>query len=120
MNDEPVAPVYLGDLAREDFCYLTTTGRATGKPHAIEIWFAFNGRTPYMLSGGRDSSDWVRNIRRRPQARVRISQVSFGGSGRVAENPEEDTLARRLLIDKYRSERRDLASWGRTALCRLR
>lgn len=116
MNEDPVAHVYLGDLDREDFCYLTTTGRVTGKPHTIEIWFALNGRTLYMLSGGRGNSDWVKNIRHRPQVTVRIGQVSFGGSGRVVEDPEEDTLARSLLVSKYRAEHRDLAKWGRTAL----
>ena len=28
------------ELAALDFCYVTTTGRTTGKPHRIEIWFA--------------------------------------------------------------------------------
>jgi deazaflavin-dependent oxidoreductase (nitroreductase family) len=116
MDEEPVALVDLPGLAREDFCYLTTIGRVTGKPHTIEIWFGLNGRTLYMLSGGRDSSDWVKNIRRRPQVTVRIGEVSFGGFGRVVEDPEEDTLARRLLVDKYRSGSRDLTKWGRIAL----
>ena len=116
MSEEPVVPVDLRDLAREDFCYLTTTGRVTGKPHTIEIWFGLNGRTLYMLSGGRDSSDWVKNIRRRPQVIVRIGEVSFGGLGRVVDDPEEDALARRLLVGKYRSGSRDLTNWGRTAL----
>jgi deazaflavin-dependent oxidoreductase (nitroreductase family) len=116
MDEKPVPPVDLRDLTREDFCYLTTTGRATGKPHTIEIWFALNRRTLYMLSGGRDSSDWVKNIRRRPQVTVRIGEISFGGFGRVVEDPEEDALARRLLLDKYRSGRRDLTKWGHTAL----
>jgi deazaflavin-dependent oxidoreductase (nitroreductase family) len=116
MNEEPVAPAYLRDLAREDFCYLTTTGRVTGKPHTIEIWFALNGRTLYMLSGGRDNSDWVKNIRRRPQVTVRIGQVSVGGFGRVVEDSDEDILARRLLVGKYRSDHRNLTKWGHTAL----
>jgi len=116
MDEKPVPPVDLRDLTREDFCYLTTTGRATGKPHTIEIWFALNRRTLYMLSGGRDSSDWVKNIRRRPQVTVRIGEISFGGFGRVVEDLEEDALARRLLLDKYRSGRRDLTKWGHTAL----
>ena len=116
MNEEPVPPVDLRNLAREDFCYLTTTGRTTGKPHTIEIWFALNGRTLYMLSGGRDRSDWVRNIRRRSQVTVRIGEMSFGGFGRVVEKTEEEALARRLLLDKYRSGHRDLTKWGHTAL----
>ena len=26
--------------AAEQYCYLTTTGRVSGRPHEIEIWFA--------------------------------------------------------------------------------
>ncbi len=36
----------------DDFCYLTTRGRVSGRPHEIEIWFALEGRTLYLLSGG--------------------------------------------------------------------
>ncbi len=34
-------PDDLKTLADEDFCYLTTTGRISGRAHTIEIWFAF-------------------------------------------------------------------------------
>ncbi len=29
-------------FADEDVCYLTTTGRISGHPHTIEIWFALH------------------------------------------------------------------------------
>lgn len=60
MTDEnpPLSP----PLAGEDYCYLTTTGRVTGKPHEIEIWFGLIGNTCYLLSGGMDKSDWVKNL----------------------------------------------------------
>jgi hypothetical protein len=29
----------LSRLEKEEYWYVTTTGRATGKPHKIEIWF---------------------------------------------------------------------------------
>jgi hypothetical protein len=48
----------LDQLAAEDFCYLTTRGRVSGRPHTIEIWFAQSERTLYMLAGGREGSDW--------------------------------------------------------------
>ncbi len=38
------------------------------KPHEIEIWFADDDDTLYMLSGGGDRSDWVRNLRSRAGA----------------------------------------------------
>jgi hypothetical protein len=59
----------LQTLAREPFCYLTTTGRRSGLDHTIEIWFALDQTTLYMLAGGREKSDWVRNARQTPQVR---------------------------------------------------
>lgn len=105
-------------LAAEEFCYLTTTGRVSGRPHEIEIWFALGheGYTLYMLSGGRDRSDWVKNIRHNPEVAVRIDGKDFEGRARVVENEHEDTLARLLLVEKYERVPGRLANWGRTAL----
>ncbi len=107
----------LDELAAEDFCYLTTTGRKSGGPHTIEIWFALSGPKLYMLSGGGDRSDWVRNIRRTPEVTVRIGDSSFQGLGYVVEETEEDELARKLLFDKYQPRSAgDLSRWRRSAL----
>jgi deazaflavin-dependent oxidoreductase (nitroreductase family) len=105
-------------LADEDFCYLTTTGRVTGRPHEIEIWFSLvpETKTLYMLSGGRERSDWVKNFRRDPEVTVRIAKEEFGGRAREARDAQEDELARRLLIEKYESNPGRLANWRRTAL----
>jgi deazaflavin-dependent oxidoreductase (nitroreductase family) len=105
-------------LAAEDYCYVTTTGRVSGKPHTIEIWFALEGETLYILSGGRDRSDWVRNARKTPAVSVRIGETTFEGRARTVEpDTEEDALARRLLVEKYGPRYGgDLSNWGRTAL----
>jgi deazaflavin-dependent oxidoreductase (nitroreductase family) len=103
-------------LAGEDFCYLTTTGRVTGGPHTIEIWFAIEGQTLYMLSGGRDGSDWVKNLKRTPEVTVRIAGKHFDGHARVVEDAGEDELARQLLVEKYERNPGSLSTWRRTAL----
>lgn len=104
-------------LAAEDYCYLTTTGRVTGNPHTIEIWFALHDSTIYILSGGRDRSDWVRNARKQPRVTVRIAERWFDGVARIVEPSEpEDALARRMLLEKYAPTNSDLDEWGRTAL----
>lgn len=101
----------------EAFCYITTTGRVTGRPHEIEIWFGKRDSTIYMLSGGGDRSDWVRNIAANPEVSVRIGVVRFRGRGRTVTDQEEDALARRLLLEKYApTYSGDLDEWGRTAL----
>ncbi|HET8944791.1 MAG TPA: nitroreductase family deazaflavin-dependent oxidoreductase, partial [Dehalococcoidia bacterium] len=88
-------------FAAEPFCYITTTGRVTGRTHEIEIWFGTSGATIYMLSGGGNRSDWVRNIAASPAVSVRIGPHEFEGRGRVVADPAEDALARRLLLEKY-------------------
>jgi deazaflavin-dependent oxidoreductase (nitroreductase family) len=106
-------------LADEDFCYLTTKGRVTGRPHTIEIWFALQGGALYMLSGGGDRSDWVRNIRRHPDVTVRIGRRRTPGRARILGPADpEDAAARRLLAAKYQGwrEGRPLSGWARTAL----
>ena len=105
-------------LAGEDFCYLATTGRVTGRPHEIEIWFALvpGANTLYMLSGGGDRSDWVKNLRRNPEVRVRIADRRFAGLAREARDAEEAELARRLLVEKYESSPGRLENWRRSAL----
>lgn len=105
------------ELADLDYCYVTTTGRSSGRPHTIEIWFALEGDRVYLLSGGGEASDWVRNVRAHPTVGLRIGDRDFLARAYVVEQPEEDEAARRLLVDKYRSRYEgDLEEWRRTAL----
>lgn len=109
--------VELQQFVDDNFCYLTTTGRVTGRLHTIEIWFALQGRALYMLAGGRYDSDWVKNLLRTPEVRVRLREQVLAGRGRVVEQPDEDALARALVVAKYQPrDSDDLSEWGRTAL----
>ena len=111
----------LSYLAGEEFCYVTTTGRITGRPHRIEIWFGLNETTLYLMSGGRERSDWVKNMRRYPQVSVQIGKHTLAGLARLVRDPDEDPLARRLLATKYQEweegkEGQEMSEWARTAL----
>jgi hypothetical protein len=156
-------------LATESFCYVTTTGRRTGNPHRIEIWFGLaegpgespapkrtrpaspgaanrprssgkirevaaprgpepaspgaasrpstSRRTVYVLSGGREQSDWVRNIVRTPEVTVRIGEQTFGGRARIVSEPAEERMARDLVFGKYEPRYTgDLTNWRDRAL----
>jgi deazaflavin-dependent oxidoreductase (nitroreductase family) len=110
-------PVDLSQLAGEQFCYLTTRGRVTGRPHRIEIWFGLEGTTLYMLSGGRDRSDWVRNLRKTPEVTVEIGSARLQGRARTVDEGPEAELARTLLVDKYQpGYAGDLSGWRASAL----
>ncbi len=104
-------------LADADYCYLTTTGRVSGRPHTIEIWFALHGHTLYLLSGARDRSDWVKNTLRSPAVQVKINEIVFSGQARVVNGVAEDALARKLVSNKYTPRSSDdLRDWSRTSL----
>jgi deazaflavin-dependent oxidoreductase (nitroreductase family) len=108
-------------VAGDDFCYLTTTGRRSGRLHEIEIGYAADdaGSTLYLLAGGGESSDWVRNLRHDPRCTVRIGSRDaevVGATGRVDLNDDEDARARRLVFDKFQPRYGgDLTGWREAA-----
>jgi deazaflavin-dependent oxidoreductase (nitroreductase family) len=108
--------VDLAALNAEDFCYLTTTGRVTGRTHTVEIWFAIHRQALYILSGGGDRADWVKNALRQSQVTIRIEQTTLLAQARLAQDGAEDALARKLLFEKYNAPDEDLEDWARTSL----
>jgi|SRR5687767_6043817 deazaflavin-dependent oxidoreductase (nitroreductase family) len=105
------------DPRADNYCYLTTTGRRSGRPHRIEIWYAAEGSTVYMLSGGGSSSDWVRNLLADPAVLVEIDGDEHPARGRVLEGGEEAALARSLVFAKYAPRYQgDLTDWRERAL----
>ncbi|HEU4744816.1 MAG TPA: nitroreductase family deazaflavin-dependent oxidoreductase [Anaerolineales bacterium] len=107
----------LSKLSAEEYCYLTTTGRVSGRPHEIEIWFGAQNNTVYLLSGS-GKSDWVKNLLKDPAVMVRIAKHNFPGTARIVTNKEEELQARYLVAEKYQEweEGKTLSEWARTAL----
>src|SRR6476469_6092348 len=87
------------------FCYLTTRGRKSGRPHRIEIWFAAHDGMLYLMAGGRDSADWVRNLRADPAVQLEIDGVTHTGRARTVEGEPVEPLVRQLLAGKYQGWR---------------
>ena len=104
----------LTPLADRSNGYLTTAGRRSGQRHTIEIWFALQGDTVYLLSGSAGRSDWCRNLEANPKVTFSIDVTEVAGQGRAVSDPEEDQLARDLVVAKYQPRYRgDLSGWRR-------
>ncbi len=109
---------HLSTHAADGVCHLQTTGRTTGRPRTIEIWFAVEGTRVYLLAGGRDGAHWVRNLRAQPAVRVRIGGRTLDGVARTVEGDAADPVARRLLAEKYQRwrEGEPLRAWAAGSL----
>jgi deazaflavin-dependent oxidoreductase (nitroreductase family) len=105
--------------ADRDFCYLTTTGRVSGRPHTIEIWFVVHEGCAYLMAGSA-RSDWVRNVRRDPATRLRLGATEVPATAQVVDDPADprQPVVRAQMADKY-GEREDdgsLTDWAQTAV----
>ena len=73
------------------YLYLTTTGRVTGQPREIEIWFTEHAGRFYLVAE-RESANWVRNIRSQPHVRVRAGNAVFKAIARIVRDDLEPHL----------------------------
>ncbi len=70
-------------LADEEYAYVTTRGRRTGRPHTVELWFAPVGGAVWFIAGGGTSSDWVANLLAEPAVTVRVGERTLAGRART-------------------------------------
>ena len=116
-------------MAEDDFCYLVTTGRVSGRPHEIEIWFELDdagsggegdGGTVFLLAGAGRGSDWVRNLAADPSATVRFGTdptVTTYRARVLDDATDESRRARDLVFAKYQPRSSgDLSSWRERSL----
>ena len=98
---------------RSSLAWLTTRVRRSGAPREVELWWATDGETVYLISGGGDRSDWVRNLLADPRATLRLREGSLDVVARLPlTDPAERAAAAAVLAGKYR---RDATSWEQRA-----
>ena len=76
------------------YLYLTTTGRRSGLPRQIEIWFTRLGERHYVIAEHRRRARWVQNLIADPTASVRVGRQRFRARARVVDARREPALAR--------------------------
>ena len=97
----------LWNLAELQLLHLTTTGRRTGLPREIEIWFVVCGERFYLFAETGEAVGWVKNIRRNPKVTVRIAGHQIGAAARVL-----DRDADRQLWDRVAAVADRKYGWG--------
>lgn len=107
----------LSQFEKEEYCYLTTRGRVTGKPHEIEIWFVVHEGALYIMSGNMDKSDWVKNLLKDPHVSIRIAGQTFSALAALLDDKTLESTIRIKMAAKYNEkEGSELSEWAQTAL----
>ncbi len=90
-----------GAHADVECCDVVTTGRRSGKPHEIEIWFGLLGDTMYLISGNGPDADWYRNALADPTVLVKLAGQERTGRARDVIDPDERRHCGDLMGAKY-------------------
>ena len=84
--------------------YLTTTGRRSGQPREIELWFAARAGRYYVVAEHRHDASWVQNLTVQSRVHVRVGEASFAARARAVYESDEPDLAiavQELFEQKY-------------------
>ncbi|MDJ0768112.1 MAG: nitroreductase family deazaflavin-dependent oxidoreductase [Ilumatobacter sp.] len=93
---------WLEPYADVECCDIITTGRRSGQPHEIEIWFGVLDGTMYLISGNGPTADWYRNLLAHPDVTVKLAGDELVGRARDITDPAERRLCGDLMGAKYR------------------
>lgn len=100
---------------KPEFLYLTTTGRRTGLPREIEIWFTRRAGRAYLVAETGERAHWVRNLRADPRVRWRIGSRRDTGWARVVD-PAHETALTAAVRTRFEAE----YGWGDGLIVELR
>ena len=74
------------DFSTQQFIYITTTGRVSGLPREIEIWFVEHEGRFYIFAEHFYKTNWVRNIQQNPLVSVRLGKHQFNAIARILDD----------------------------------
>lgn len=85
----------------DECCDITTTGRRSGRPHEVEIWFGVVDDVLYLISGNGPTADWYRNALAGGTVVVRFGDERRAGVARDVVDPDERRRVGDLMGAKY-------------------
>jgi len=93
--------------AEPPYLYLTTTGRRSGQPREIEIWFTQRDGQYYVIAETGTRAQWVQNLQVNPCVCWRVAGASFSGQARLV-----NAAAEPVLNEAVQALSREKYGWG--------
>jgi deazaflavin-dependent oxidoreductase (nitroreductase family) len=106
----PVYPPQLRTVQDASTVELTTTGRKSGQPRLVTIWFAVDAEGRLYVQSGQDGrTDWYRNLLVTPAVSLRIGELAMRGTATPVDDLTEVARVHQLFREKYLRAR--ITSW---------
>ena len=86
-------------LRTEEELELVTTGRRSGRPHRVTVWFAYEPGALWLRTDA--DADWLRNLDHEPRALIRIAGRELAVERVAVDDPAG---ALRSLIELWRAK----------------
>lgn len=98
------------------YCYLTTTGRVTGRRRTVELWFVPADGGVFLMSGSGGLTQWCLDLEAEEQGVLRLDDRSFHVRAAPVVDEAVRTRALGAFHDKYDPPGRDRrAAWEANA-----
>ncbi len=87
-------------VQKNQYIYLTTKGRKTGKAHTVQIWFAYAHGKLYLSHEGA-YTDWMKNLEKNEMVNGKINAVNFEAKAKIVGEGNAREQGKKALYEKY-------------------
>ncbi len=87
-------------VQKNQYIYLTTKGRKTGKPHTVQVWFAYGDGKLYLSHEGA-YTDWMKNLEKNEIVSGKIGDVNFEAKAKIVGEGTSREQGKKALYEKY-------------------
>ncbi len=90
----------LQKISRHQILTLTHSGRKTGNPYKVTIWFIVEDDRLYLVTAD-PRRTWTRNVAVKPRVKLQVGGDSFEGTVEPITHPTDREHVLRLVQQKY-------------------
>ena len=101
MSNKPTRNDDLKDrLSRSREINITVTGRKSGRPISIPVWFVLENGTLYLLPVSGSDTQWYKNVLKNPSIRIEAG----GAEAELKVAPVTDAKRVSSVVEKFRAK----------------
>jgi deazaflavin-dependent oxidoreductase (nitroreductase family) len=87
-------------VQKNQYIYITTKGRRTGKPHTVQVWFAYADGKIYLSHEGA-YTDWMKNLEKNEKVNGKIANMNFEAKAKIVGESNSREIGKKALYEKY-------------------